>query len=64
LAAAAVFEMGEGAEQTPIAIIEDVDVEFDNVDYTKNNPLEIKKEIDIYYPLIKNAPWKKGRGKK
>ena len=60
LAAAAVIVMGEGNEQTPIAVIEDIDfVEFKEFDPTKNNPLNIDKDDDIYAPLLKGAKWKK-----
>lgn len=63
LADVAVFEMGEGIERTPIAIIEDVrDIKF-GFDSTKNDPMKIDKKEDIYYPLIKNALWKKGECK-
>lgn len=62
LAAAAVIVMGEGNEQTPIAVIEDIDfVEFKEFDVTKNNPLNIDKDDDIYAPLLKGAKWKKGK---
>lgn len=61
LAAAAVCQMGEGNEQTPIAIIEDIDfVEFKEFDPLVSNPLEINKEEDIYSPLIGAMEWKKG----
>ena len=60
LAAAAVYEMGEGAEQTPIAIIEEVgDIKFGKFNFLKTNPLEIKMQDDIYYPLLKSINWKK-----
>jgi putative folate metabolism gamma-glutamate ligase len=62
LAVAAVFCMGEGAEQTPIAVIEDMgDIKFGQFDFLKTNPLEIKIEDDIYYPLLKSIKWKKGK---
>ena len=62
LATAAVLEMGEGNEQTPIAVIEDVeDIAFNDVDYTQENPLIMDKERDIYAPLIKFVPWQKNR---
>ncbi len=59
LADAAVFEMGEGTECTPIAVVEDIrDIKF-GFDSTKSDPMKINKKEDIYYPLIKNAPWKR-----
>lgn len=59
LAIAAVFEMGESNEMTPVAVIEDIrDIKF-GFDSTKADPMKIDKKIDIYYPLIKNAPWKR-----
>ena len=61
LATAAVFVMGEGNEQTPIAIIEDIDfVRFEEFDPTDSNPLEIDKDDDIYAPLLKAIKWQKG----
>lgn len=60
LTTAAVVVMGEGNEQTPMAVIEDIDfVEFKEFDPTKNNPLNIDKDDDIYAPLLKGAKWKK-----
>jgi len=62
LAAAAVIVMGEGSEQTPIVVIEDIDfVEFKEFDITKNNPLNIDKDDDIYAPLLKGIKWKKSK---
>jgi dihydrofolate synthase / folylpolyglutamate synthase len=63
LACSAVVMMGEGKEQTPLAIIEDVPfVHFQDRNPTKKelNTLKIKLEDDLYYPLIKNALWQKG----
>lgn len=64
LAAAAVFEMGEGSEQTPMALISDVP----SVEFTMQNPtkeelkeLEINIEDDLYGSILKRAPWKKGK---
>ena len=64
LAAAAVVLMGEGNEQTPLAIIEDVPF----VDFQPRNPtpeeiesLKITIEEDLYGPLLTNVPWKKGK---
>lgn len=63
LAAAAVVVMGEGNEQTPLAIIEDVPF----VEFVPRNPtteelaqLRISLEEDLYSLLLKNAPWEKG----
>ena len=63
LAAAAVFEMGEGSEQTPLAIISDLH----NVEFQDRNPgpqeldfLRIDIEDDLYAPLIKGIDWKQG----
>lgn len=61
LAAAAGFIMGEGNEQTPIAIVEDLDfIKFEEFDPTRSNPLEINKDDDIYTPLLKSIKWRKG----
>ncbi|MDO8529283.1 MAG: coenzyme F420-0:L-glutamate ligase [bacterium] len=64
LAAAAVLVMGEGKEQTPLAIIEDVDF----VKFKKKNPtakelkdLRISINDDLYSPLLKSVKWKKGK---
>ena len=61
LSAAAVYEMGEGDEQTPVAIIEDVgEIEFIDKDFSKTDPLKISIDEDIYSPLHKAVKWKKG----
>lgn len=64
LAAAAVFEMGEGGEQTPMAVISDVR----KIEFTMQNPtkeelkeLEINIEDDLYGSILKRAPWLKGK---
>lgn len=60
LAVASGFVMGEGNEQTPIGIIEDIDfVKFGEFDFTKSNPLEINKSDDIYTPLLESVKWRK-----
>lgn len=63
LAAAAVVTMGEGSEQTPLAVISDVPF----VQFQKRNPtkkeleaLTLTKEEDIYSPLLTSVKWKKG----
>lgn len=59
LAAAAVLIMGEGKEQTPIAIINEIDfLKFGNFDFEKENPLSIERDKDIYGPLINSMEWK------
>ena len=62
LAAAAVLEMGEGSEQTPIAVIRGAK----NISY-KNRPaqkdqLMVDPEDDVFAPLVWNGKWKKGGG--
>lgn len=60
LSAAAVFAMGEGNEQTPVAVIEDVgDVRFGKFDFKKPDPIKINPKDDIYFPLLKDIKWKK-----
>lgn len=63
IAAAAVLVMGEGSEQTPLALFEDIE----NIKFQDRDPndeelesLKIKLEDDLYYLLLKNAPWQKG----
>ena len=64
LATSAVAVLGEGNEQTPLAIIEDVPfVKFQDRNPTKKelDELKIKIEDDLYAPLLKSAPWKRGK---
>lgn len=64
LATAAVLEMGEGAEQTPLAIITDIPY----IEFIKTLPKQKKGEYlfkipekeDIFYPLFSAVKWKKG----
>ena len=63
LAGAAVFVMGEGNEQTPLALI----TELPSVAFVDHNPtdeevasLQISLDEDLFAPLLVNAPWKKG----
>ena len=61
LAASAVFMMGEGNEQTPIAVINDAGpIDFGDFDFEKENPLSIERDNDIYKPLIGGVHWKEG----
>lgn len=67
LAAAAVVAMGEGAEQTPLAIISDLaSVEFQDADPSAEELNEnlISLEEDLFAPFLENAPWIKGRSGK
>jgi F420-0:gamma-glutamyl ligase len=60
LAATANLVMGEGKEQTPIAIIEDLDfVKFKESSKFREG-LGIKTQEDIYGPLISAIKWKSG----
>lgn len=63
LASSAVCVMGEGREQTPITVIEDLPF----VHFQKGNPtkkelreLDITMEEDLYAELLKKVEWKKG----
>lgn len=64
LASASVVVMGEGNEQTPLAVIEDVPF----VQFQDRNPLpaELKElhipmDDDLYGPILKSVPWLKGK---
>ncbi len=64
LAAGAVAIMGEGQEQTPLAVIKDIP----NVNFRDTNPadeevssLKIDLDTDVYSSILKRAPWKKGK---
>jgi F420-0:gamma-glutamyl ligase len=64
LAESAVAVMGEGSEQTPLALIEDLPfVRFQKRNPTPNelNALSISMDNDLYAPLLTRGPWKKGR---
>lgn len=64
LAAAAVLVMGEGAESTPLALIQDVPwISFTTKPWRPRKPFssfKIKTSEDLYYPLISGISWKKG----
>lgn len=66
LAVAAVLAMGEGSEQTPLAVIKDVSfVKFQSGNPSSKELREsrISMEDDLYAPLLKGVKWIKGRGK-
>lgn len=63
LAAVAVLEMGEGNEQTPMAVISGIK----HIEFQDRNPSDaelaeakIKLEDDLFGEFINNAPWRKG----
>jgi len=63
LAAAGVLEMGEGNEQTPIAIVTDIkSIVFQSRPPTAEElrSLKINLEDDAYAPILLRADWKKG----
>lgn len=63
LAAAAVLVMGEGGEQTPLAIVEDLPmVAFQGRDPSDDElaALRITPDDDLYAPLLARAPWQEG----
>ena len=65
LAATAAMLMGEGSEQTPLAVLSELDfVEFVDHDPTPAElaRLRIEANEDVYSPLIQGAPWLKGQG--
>lgn len=64
LSAGAVSIMGEGQEQTPLAVI----TEIPYVEFVDRNPtseeianLKIDLNTDVYSSILSRAPWKKGR---
>ncbi len=65
LATATVAVMGEGDEQTPLAVATDIPfVEFQDRNPTQEelDMLHIELEDDVFYPLITAVDWKKGKG--
>lgn len=64
LASAAVVVMGEGSEQTPLAIIKDIPfVKFQKRNPTKNelDSLKIPLKDDLFAPFINSVKWEKGK---
>lgn len=63
LAAAAVYEMGEADERTPLAVIEDIrDITFQSRPPTdaELEALQIELEDDAFAPILSKAEWKRG----
>lgn len=64
LAVAAVLAMGEGNEQTPLALIEDVPfVRFQSANPSSREvkELSIDPDDDLYASLLRGVSWQKGR---
>jgi dihydrofolate synthase / folylpolyglutamate synthase len=62
-AAAAVLVMGEGNEQTPLAVISELScIQFQEREPSADEAqqLRIAPEDDIYGPLLLSVPWQKG----
>jgi len=63
LAASAVYTMGEGNEQTPLAVISDIPhIQFVDHEPTHDElkSLKISLEDDLYAPLLSSVTWIKG----
>ncbi len=66
LAAAAVYEMGETNECTPIALVSEIrDITFQDRPPSEQElaDLVIEMEDDVYAPILQSAPWKPGQNK-
>ena len=66
LAVSAVLVMGEGSEQTPLAMLSDLPmVKFEEHNPTDDeiNSLKIELEDDLYGPLLTSVKWIKGKKK-
>ncbi|HYD35860.1 MAG TPA: coenzyme F420-0:L-glutamate ligase [Vitreimonas sp.] len=63
---AAVLEMGEGNESTPLAVVEDIkEIEFQDHVPTAEElaALKIELEDDAYAPLLEGVKWQRGGSK-
>ncbi len=64
LASSAILVMGEGNEQTPVAVISDIDfVKFQTRSPIKKEleSLKISIDEDLYGPFLSSVPWRKGQ---
>jgi dihydrofolate synthase / folylpolyglutamate synthase len=62
--AAATLEMGEGAERTPLGLVEDIkEIEFLDHEPTAEElaAQKIELEHDVFAPILTKAEWQKGR---
>lgn len=67
LAAASDIVMGQGNEQTPLAVVSDVPfVQFLSQPPSQQDidALQIELEDDLYAPILTSVPWQKGGSKK
>lgn len=65
LGTSSVLVMGEGKEQTPLVVIEDIPfVRFQSKHPTKSQLQKLKMPLqdDLYEPLLTSVKWKKGGG--
>jgi dihydrofolate synthase / folylpolyglutamate synthase len=63
---AAVLEMGEGNESTPLAVVRDItDIVFQDHPPTDDElaALRVELEDDVFAPILTKAEWKKGEQK-
>ncbi len=65
LAAAAVLAMGEGAEQTPLAVISGTRYVYRKAPKKKriHSSFDVSLREDLFGAFLKSVPWKKGKGK-
>ncbi len=62
LAAAAVVVMGEGAEQTPIALIRNVPyLAFKKSTTRRFSSFQVRRTEDLFAPFLNRVPWKRRR---
>ena len=62
----AILEMGEGNEQTPLSIIQEVPfIKFKDSPPSKEeiSEMRISLDDDIYSALLKSVKWEKGQGR-
>ena len=64
LAGAAVLNMGEGSEQTPLVLVTNIKgINYLDEDYmpkTEYSSFEVPLEEDLYKPFLSSVPWKDG----
>ena len=65
LAAAAVVAMGEGSEQTPLAVLSGTPYTFlpSRKNPRPHSSFDVSLKEDLFAPFLKRAPWKKGKAR-